>query len=85
MYVSAEYSSVGSTIALYTLHFVETEIPCCDHTCFHSPPKAPELPRYVKFLTDFVACHRFQHVDRLKFDRMVVFFVLTVSQNRVAA
>ena len=40
--VSAEYSSVGSTIALYTLHFVETEILCCDHTRFHSPPKAPE-------------------------------------------
>ena len=32
MYVSIEYSSVGSIIALYTFHFVVTEIPCCDHT-----------------------------------------------------
>ena len=29
-------------LPMYTLHFVETEIPCCDHTRFHSPPKAPE-------------------------------------------
>ena len=45
MYVSAEYSSVGSTSAWYTLHFVETEIPCCDHTGFHSPPNAPDAAR----------------------------------------
>ena len=42
MYVSAEHNSLGSTISLYTLHFVETAIPCCDHTRSHSPPQAPE-------------------------------------------
>ena len=39
--VSVEYSSVGSSVALYTLHFMDTLIPCCDHTRFQSPPKAP--------------------------------------------
>ena len=34
--------NIGSTIVLYTLHSVETVMPCCDHTRFHSPPKAPE-------------------------------------------
>ncbi|KAI0240750.1 hypothetical protein LSAT2_008472 [Lamellibrachia satsuma] len=43
--IRAEYSSVGSTTALYTLHFVEIAMPCCDHTCFKSPPKAPEAAR----------------------------------------
>ena len=42
MYVSAEYSNVGSTIALYTLHFLGTVITCCDHTRFQTPPKAQE-------------------------------------------
>ena len=41
-YVSAEYSSVDSTVVLYTLHFVDIEIPCCDHTRFLNPHKAPE-------------------------------------------
>ena len=36
------HSSVGSTIALYILHFVKTEIQCCDHTRFYNSPKAPE-------------------------------------------
>ena len=45
VYVSAEYSSVGSTTALYTLHFVEIAMPCCDHTRFQNPPKAPEAAR----------------------------------------
>ena len=42
VYVSAEYSSFGSAIALYTSLFVMTKLPCCNHTRFHSPPKAPE-------------------------------------------
>ena len=42
MYVSAEHSSAGNTIALYTLHFVEIVMPSCDHTRLPSPPNAPE-------------------------------------------
>ena len=67
VYVSAEYSSVGSTLALYTLHFVETVIPCYDHSHFQNPTNAPEvpciwliiytdakvMPRYANFVTDF--------------------------------
>ena len=41
----AEYSSVGSTIALYTWHFVEIVMPCCNHTRFQSPSKVPEAAR----------------------------------------
>ena len=49
MYVSAGYSSVGSTIALYILHFVEILISCCDYTRFQSPQKAPEAA-WIRFL-----------------------------------
>ena len=44
-------SSDCSTIALYTLHFVEIVMSFCDHTCFQSPPKAPEALRILLLIS----------------------------------
>ena len=46
----AMVESILSTVVLavqppFTLHFVEIAMPCCDHTRFQSPPKAPEAAR----------------------------------------
>ena len=55
-YVSAEYSSVGSTIALYTLHFVETKIPCCDHNRLKQYIRVDRLTLCILFHTFCITC-----------------------------
>ena len=88
MYVSAKYSCVGSTIALYTLHFLGTVITCCEHTRFQSPPNASEaasIPLLMSasmVLADATMLPRYmkfltdssgvQHVDRLRFVRVEI-------------